>query len=1123
MLKKLSSIFAILVLFTNTYSQRIFTLDNFTTENGLSSNYTECSYIDKYGYLWIGTWSGLNRFDGYSFKAYNKSILSKSSIAGDFIYYIREDRQGNLWIAANGGISIYDRNTDAFTSLEELNGAMVRSFADDRKGIMWITSDHGLFLYNLKSKEIKKYRNVVQKKDTLFTDDMYSVYIDDQDNVWIATFDKGLVRYNQSTKIFTAFDQTTKFENCQDKNKIYCMLFEDNGWVWLGTFNNGLFKFNYKTGQCIYFETDESDIRKINSKSIRSISRDKEGNVWISCLNGYLNKYNPTRNSFDKFINGIDNTSALDVKSISSVMNDLYGNYWITTHGSGVLCINKYKNSFKSFIHIPENKYSLSNNMVSSFVELDKNTIFIGTDGGGVNIFNTNTFTFEQLKHTKNLQTIFVTSIVKDKNGKIWYSKWGDGITMYDPKTGNIRDFKHKSGDDNSLINNFIKGLYANDTVIWIASHGEGISYLDLRNYKLHSYKNSENKPFSLKVSLWVNSFLADSKGRFWISSQTGLYLWDKEYDYSFTHSDKDFKSVISNMVKMVYEDTKHRMWVLTDNGIDLYDETNRCFEHYSILYNLPMTAKAMTEDSSGNLWISTNEGIVKFVPETKKKTIYNINDGLSSNSFYPAAILKTSSGHIYFGGLNGFTFFHPDSIFKSNEKLNVYLTGFQIDYKDIPWNDGKSILKCHIQAARDISLKYSQQVVSYMFTGIYFSNPNKLTYYYKLEGYNDKWISLGSERKISFSGLAPGSYTLKIKTRNEYNETGNNGSGLYITVLPPWWMSRWFKILSGLIIGLIAFTMYLLWVKSVTKRHKILEENVRLRTFELNEKNHQLTEQNEKIEHQNYRLEQFNGEILNMSSQIVTQQEIILHQNQELEARNTELNQLNKTKDKLFSIIAHDLKNPVGSITGLAQLLSSKFTTMAEDRKLLFVKNIEAAAESITTLLINLLDWSRTQSGQIIVKPVEFPLADVVVVNLMLFKQQCALKDVETKSDVPVHITMSADRNMIDTVVRNLLSNAIKFTPRGGQILISAYNSSDELIISVKDSGVGMSQDKLSTLFNEETNNSTVGTSKEKGTGLGLIICKEFVEKNKGEISVESTPGYGTTFILKFPVYPPK
>lgn len=1061
-----------LLLFFNiivivSYSQRYYKYDNYCVNNGLSNNYVERIFQDSYGYMWIGTWDGINRFDGYNFNQYNPIRNKKNSIIGNWVFCIFEDKDKNLWVGTNGGLSRYNRSYDNFENITAFNFT-VSDIKQDKKGLLWISSPNGLFQYDSNKDTVVAHLHQTYTTKEFPSNEINEIQIDIYNNIWIASGNSGLIHYNIKTGKSRVYKVSINSGQSIVSNKLHTLTFDKDGKLWIGSYDNGVSVMDTATKQFTSKVFDKNKINSIGGNCVSQIVCDTKNTIWICCQNGFLNRYNRSTDDFYRFeYNPYINTS-LQSESISCILPDNLGNLWIGSHGNGFFFYNKLKNNFHSYQYYPSREKSLTHNKVSSFVEMDDKKIIIGTDGRGLNIFDPKNETFENVPANSVLRSMSIMEIKRGEGQIIWISTWNGGIAKFNYKTGEITNYVNDPNDENSLIFNNIKGIYPDRNYLWIATHGEGVARYDINKDKFSSYKNNDN-PFGFREPVWANSIFIDSKKRIWISSYSKLHMFDGNKLRAYSSDPNNNNAIMSNSVLSVFEDSNKKIWILTTYGIDVYNEKEDNFEHYSLLYNLPKNPKAIIEDNNKNIWISSSSGLVCFNPVSKEMKQYSINDGLLSNDYIFKAACKLKDGSLIFGGTSGITMFYPDSIESSTNKPKIFFTNLYIDHKLQSYEDSLSPLKKSLQCTDTLILDYSNSSLGINFTGIDFSNPENLIYSYMLKGFNNDWINLGKEKDVSFTGLPAGNYTLRIKVTSKDNESIVNETQLTIIILPPWWSTWWFAIIVISFIVLSIILTFKIRMRRIKKQNKLLELLVKKRTTDL-------------------------------------------------EKANSDLSQLNVMKDKLFSIIAHDLKNPIGVILGYSELLTLHFENYTKQKIFDFSQRIYNSTSTIYNQLDELFNWAIVQSKSMNHNPKETDLTIIINNTIKLVNEMAQRKNIHINISQNTKQSAFVDHDMIATVVRNLVTNAIKFTPTGGKIEIELHEIDNKIALSIADSGIGIPQEKLNTLFSSQHISSTPGTEQEQGSGLGLNICKEFVEKNGGTLRVSSVEGEGSCFTCCFP-----
>jgi signal transduction histidine kinase len=381
------------------------------------------------------------------------------------------------------------------------------------------------------------------------------------------------------------------------------------------------------------------------------------------------------------------------------------------------------------------------------------------------------------------------------------------------------------------------------------------------------------------------------------------------------------------------------------------------------------------------------------------------------------------------------------------------------------------------------------------------------------MEGFEKEWnYTDASRRYVTYTNLDPGEYTFRIKASNNDDVWNEKGVSLRIIILPPWWKTLLFRLMIAFLVIFLFVSVFLIRVRQLNKQKMLLEKSIAMKTYELQLKNETLTRQTDELGKSNKLLEEKQLKIEKQTEELLTQQEVLVN-------LNNELNELNTSKDKFFSIIAHDLKNPFTTLIGYSSLLK-------EDIELGDLRKIEESVDFINTsavqtlrLLENLLEWANSQRGKISFMPESIKLSRLLREEIFIVDDMAKGKNIELKSYIPDTLTIVADKNMIRTIFRNLITNAVKFTHKNGKVEVNAIINDNQLEVAVSDNGIGMTNETAAKLFRIDANLSTRGTENEKGTGLGLFLCKEFIEKHYGTIWVESEIGKGSTFKFIIPL----
>ncbi len=1052
---------------------------NIGSNDGLSQNTVRCTFQDKNGFIWLGTMDGLNKYDGYNFTVYKKDPGDPNSLSSNDIKSIAEDADGKLWLATwEGGVNVFDPKFNQFYhyragTKSSTTGAISSDYIEcifvDSDNNVWIgTASSGLDFYDAKKKQFSHYAAAGNRPGGLTGNSISHIYEDKNRNIWIGTT-TGLNLYDKKTRTFRNFTQAIPQTNSAPYNKIKFVFEDSHRNFWVGTYGGGLSQLDRKSGVLSPFKRKE-----LSNDVLLSIAEDNLGNLWIGTENDGLTLFNPQKDTFTHFRANDNDKTSISSNTINSVLKDRQGNIWMGTLNGGVNVVNPEAGKFNHYRH-RQGTNSLSNNIVNFIYEDAKNLLWIGTDGGGLDRFDRSKNEFRNYKHLKNNQNSiagdYVLTVAEDKNHDLWIGTWGEGITVFNPEKNNYRHYVNDPQNPKSVNSNYAFYLFKDSQEqLWVGTYGGGLDRYNPSDHSFTHFVNDPKNPASLSGN-YILTIQESRSGQLLIGTDGGgLSMMDKKTGKfrSFKHTEST-NSLSNNSVTCIWEDAQGNLWLGTNYGMNRLDPKTGEIAQWYTGNGLPSDViTGLLSDESGNLWISTTKGISKYNIARNTFENFGITDGLQGNEFKAARCLSRN-GKMYLGGFNGFNEFDPKDTHTSTTELPVLFTSFQIFNKEVPVRKNDSPLTESINTAREIVLSYAESVITFEFAALNYINKEKVNYAYMLEGFDKEWSRIGSKNNVTYTNLDAGEYLLRVKTVANNGELSANSAEIVLIVTPPFWKTWWFRLLILVtIVGVILLIFYQR-LASVEQQNRQLEQVVTARTRELKEAN----------------------EDLEMS---------------------------NHTKDRFFSILAHDLKNPVAALSGISDLLKVKFAQLSSNEIYSYITDINKSSNSIQNLLITLLDWAQTQTQNITYLPEDLNLYELLIKNEALLEQQMKGKNIHFSLFVDPGHTIFADVQMIDTVLRNLLSNSIKFTPVNGEITVASSVNGDQIILSITDTGIGMNQEQATSLFDFQRQSITIGTAGETGTGLGLVIVKEFIEANKGSISVESAPDQGTTFTVILP-----
>ncbi|WP_423146187.1 two-component regulator propeller domain-containing protein [Rubrolithibacter danxiaensis] len=1093
-----------------------------STLNGLSHDFARRIIQDHRGYMWIATINGLNKYDGLSVTVYKNNKNNKTSLSSNNVYTVMEDSYKNLWVGTTIGLDLYRRDTDDFLHYPLENGKFIERIYEDQKKNIWVASGNKLYLFDRK----KRTFTVFASEGLNETGAILCMFEDKAGAFWVGGF-HGLWKLDRVTK---------KAQKVREiGSKPITAIFEDNeNKFWIASREDGLFLYNRKTASFIHFKHNPRDPNSIPTNVILRVAEDPSGNLWLGSENEGLIIYDKKYNLFYNYKHSSLDNETINSNTIYSIYRGRNNEMWLSTFSGGVELAEP-----RRFHHIkndPLNPKSLSDNNVSFLYEDSKGNFWVGTDGGGLNLYNRKTGTAVRFKHDpdnpKSLSTNIITFILEDHKKQLWIGHWGGGLDLYDEKKNQFIHFRSnpKNTKESLLFNNVIDLYEDKKNNLWVGT-SSGLDLFDTNTNKFTHYSLPEN---GLKT--FITDILEDRDNNLWIGGFGGLYLLDRNTKKTsiYRHNDKDSTTLNNSVVNTIFEDSKGNLWVGTVSGLNLMNKKNRTFVSFN---NREITeAEAVygiLEDNKNNLWLSTTNGLSKFNPATKTFINYTVSDGLQGNSFKDNSFVKLKSGELAFGGTNGFNIFNPDSIKTNKTVPQVILTDFRIFNKKVPLSE-KSPLKKVITETDAITISHKESVISFDFSTISYTNPEKNQFAYKLVGLEKDWNYVGNKRTATYTNLNPGTYYFKVKASNNDGIWNENETTLKITVIPPYWKTWWFRILLTFTLFLIFFLIYKLRIRGIKGQKMALERLVQARTEEIVAQNEQLTEQQEELKKKDEEIlsriaiiQKIADEISegNYSTRIQAEEKDVLgslsytlnRMAASLEESFNKNNELMQKKDEFLSIASHELKTPVTSIKAVIQLIDRATYQNEETRKIYpFISRAKTQVNKLTEIINDLLDVSKINAGKLELKISSFYIEELITETLDGIFSDDKTHEVSIEGDLRVLI--KADRFRIEQVLNNLVSNAVKYSPGKNQLFITISSTKKTVKISVKDQGIGIPADKTPFIF-ERFFRVQESSQNFPGMGLGLYISYEIVKRHGGKMGVESETGKGSTFWFTLPI----
>ncbi|MDX8337710.1 two-component regulator propeller domain-containing protein [Draconibacterium sp. IB214405] len=1043
-------------------------LNQYGLDDGLSSSIITCINQDKNGFIWIGTRDGLNRFDGDQFKVYknNEDEDQVHTLPDNLILDLCLGNEDQLYVGTTSGLGVYEPELDKFHNFKNDSTSCLfelpmqaRAVLVDSVGSVYICSTNGLYYFNTKQNTYHQYTT----EDGFISSVINDVFLAADNRLWISS-NRGLYVLNTKTNELEHINIGLNDEDYSNV-RFEKIVADHSGIIWVASYADGLFMVD-RNGEgkerLKNFAHDPNDPNSISKNRLLGLEVDRFNNLWMGAENDGIYCLNEDRKTFKHYLSSKTDPLVAKTYSVESIFIDSGDNMWIGTYANGLNVAPKNSESIVSFTQFKGGDPNNSNNVVNAFYELNDSMISIATDGGGINIFNKKTGFFESVNTSNSkLPNDYILSIAEDNRGNYWMATWGAGLLYNEAGTDELTVYN----STNSPLpdNNLFHVCAGNNSDVLIATFYSGLVYFSPELNKWEIY-NSGNSSFR---GNYVNVIRKADDGSFYVGTNSGLYRFypDRKEMQECVHGD-EIEMLQTAHVYDVFVEDNTSVWVGTLTGLIHFNPKSGDSRMFTTNEGLPAnTVNGILKDANGFMWFSTSKGICRVNENYDKFDTYYKYDGLQGDEFRPRSVLIDCDNNLYFGGVNGFSIIFPDKLKKNTRAPEIKFTELEIFNKPILPNESASPLKRILAETQELKLNFSQSVLTFHFSVLDYTNPEKNQHAYLLENFDNDWTYCGTRRQVTYTNLDPGKYILRVKGANSDGVWNEEGIALEITIVPPWWRTWWFiVILFVFVVGLFWFVNHVR-INALEKQKQKLELAVKNRTKELAE--------------------------------------------------------INATKDKLFSVIAHDLRNPFNVILGYTDVLIEGYDNF--DKKMMnqILANLKSAGDSAFALLENLMSWSRSQRGIIEFLPRTVVLTDFLDSALLEVDAVAKKKEINVIDQVKDEtISIYVDYNMMLLIFRNLLTNAIKFSKLGTEILIKTGGNDGRFItIGIEDQGIGMDAEAIRVLFQPGKLQTSIGTKGEKGSGLGLMLCKEFIEKHKGKIWVESTLGKGSVFWFTMPL----
>lgn len=1062
-------------------------VDRLGSREGFSANYVTCIFQDDDGFMWFGTFAGLNRYDGYEVKEFKPDPQSPNSISGLRIFDIVDDPEGNLWVGTTGkGLNYYNRSTNRFQRIlndpenpESLPSNTINFLLSDRSGRLWVGTDKGVSVLKEFTNGKEPVFSHIPLGEAVKAPFVSTIFEDASGNIWLSAnrslyrvvegeefslrrialddignislssivqLASGEILLGSSSGLFMQEKgEGERFKQVGELTGITTMVYDrEIDQLWIGA-TTGLYKYSVgRNGeipeQLAHYTSDPSDLRSLSNNDITTLFIDATRIIWAGTSGGGINKFDPFRKQFQHYKN-VGGAAT----NIRALYTDSQQRLWVGSDGGGIE-LNEGPLPVKgeaAFRHFSDPR------RVYSILEVDnevEHAMYFGSNSGPGLFRKDLSRPATSIKPVREVSGS-VFSLLEDSRGAIWLGNYFDGLHRWEPDPD-------------------VKGGYVKTRIGRV-----------------------QGNEFPNQI---IRSLEEDNEGNIWVGTGDGLVFIPKaeasEEQPTFTvykNIPGDLSSLSNNYILPIYTASDGTVWIGTFGGgvnkfIPPSGEEPGSFKTYGEADGLADgVIKAIIGDHNGNLWISSNRGLSRFDPGKEVFENFDVSDGLQGDEFGELAVCSQADGSIVFGGVNGLTAFYPDVIRLDETPARPVITRMEILNQPVEVGqpiDGTVILPRAIGDLDKIDLSHQHNSVSFELGAIHYAAPENNQFAYKLEGFDKDWIyTTARQRVATYTNLPEGSYTFMLKVSNNDQIWNEEVRTLAVRVQPPFWRTPLAYFLYG-----VAFLGFLYLIR----RYSIIE----------------IKEKNE-IELKN------------------------------LDRQKTE--ELHQMKLRFFTDISHEFRTPLTLIAGPLESLIRNQSGISPEQRNQFYHLMYKNSKYLLRLVNELLDFRRMDQGEMRLRVSKNDVVAYIEETIAPFEFLATKKGINFRvvaEEKPITCWFAPEA--LEKILFNLLSNAFKFTPEDGEIVVTIGKTDQEderfkehlpgygaLLVSVRDSGPGISNKKLRRIFDRFYKGNKQESLNREGAGIGLAYSKSLMDLHHGLIDVASKEGKGTTFYLRLPL----
>jgi signal transduction histidine kinase/ligand-binding sensor domain-containing protein len=1017
-------------------------------ENGLSNNAVICTLQDKRGFLWFGTKDGLDRYDGYAFKVFRNDPDDSGSIGSNFIHSLYEDPAGPLYVGTEKGLYRFDASTERFSLVPGTGTGPIRDICLDGRHDLWYISGFSLFKQKAGGGN-PEYFPIEKNFEAT------SLCVTADGSCWVTSSGGYLYHFDEATNAFRRFDCFEATVGRADR-WIERACATGDGAILIGTAVHGAKLFDIRSGTCRDILTYNPDRTAIFVRNFVQTSPDE---FWIATESGiYI--YNRKTGSTANLRKQSNDPYSMSDNAVYTFCKDREGGIWAGTYFGGV---NYYPGAYnpikKFFPRSGEN--SLGGYVVREIHQDAGGNLWIGTEDAGLDKLEP-TGRFVHFRPGDGAGSLSYSNIhgLLVRGNTIWVGTFEHGLDLLDMRTGLVRRHYGVDSGDRALHSSFIYCIYggADGRVLLGTTRGA---------YAYDSVRDCFSLLPGMPLNNWYSALLEDGEGGMWactLGNGVNYYNSRTGKRMNFRYNGRNPRSLASDRVNSIFRDNEGRIWFATEGGLCKWHLSTADFTRYTTADGFPSNfILSLLEDGNANLWISTSKGLVRFNPASRQLTVYTRENGLLNDQFNFSSAYKDAIGRMYFGSVRGMISFHPDEFRKNAFIPPVYITGFQVDNKELAVGRNGSPLTRPIGFTDRIVLDHDQSSFSIDFAALAYTSPETTEYAYTMGGLDKGWIFLKRNRKAYFTGLAPGHYVFKVKASNSSGVWVDRESTLSIDILPPWWAST----MAYIGYSLVVLVIILFFIRSYHRR--------------VEEKNRRKIEQLESAK----------------EKEILT------------------------AKIEFFTNVAHEIRTPLTLIKGPLEKVMKKAGEVPGINDSLRI--MDRNTNRLIDLTNQLLDFRQAEIIGFSLSFVRVNISELLEDNCAGFRTLAEQKELQFELELPAErLYAFVDVDAFNKILANLLGNAIKYAATKAVVRLLPWRDEDaSFTIEVLNDGYQIPFEMREKIF--EPFFRLKETDKQRGTGIGLALARSLTQLHKGSLGLLAARDGMNVFALTVPVHQDK